>query len=202
MSKVAVGILAFVFLLVAAGCGSDSDKQPTSVTSPSTPTIESIDGQEFGVIRGALTVKTGVISGTGALIFREPLTRKDNNFALRFQLPVDGSVLLSPNSEVGLQGKIAISFSRSNKDKLIVTLMDGESTNELQGEMPNPELLSAQGEIFVEVDVHDHGHITLWISGQEESFGFNARGLGKYWGLALNNATVTSAKILPPKDAH
>ena len=85
---------------------------------------------------------------------------------------------------------------------MIITLRDGTDSFEIQREMPKPDLLMASNEIFVEVDVHDHGHLTFWISGQEESFGFNARGLGKFWGMELKDCTVTSAKVLPPKDIH
>ena len=133
------------------------------------------------------------------MIFKNPLNRDDNNYTLNFSLEENGSLTLISNAQAGLKSPVALTFERRAADKLAIVLKDGDQSYELQDSFTG---LSAAGEISVQVDVHEHGHIVMWIGSEEDEWAFTSEVNGTFWGLKLSSAVVNSVKLDQAKEVH
>lgn len=161
--------------------------------------VAKFDGQEVGVISGNPAFSSKGVSGEGSFIFRQSLPEDDNHYELHFELEPSGSVTLVPNAKAGLTGPVAVTFSRKADDTLRVTLKDGPKSTDIDEDFETP--LSADGKVVINVDVHGHGHLTLFKGVDPlEKADFNKISGGTFWGLRLSNAQITSGRRFDPRD--
>lgn len=155
-----------------------------------------LNGAEYSILgQGALQSTPASVAGTGAIIFRNPLKQDDNNFDLSFALDNGGSLKLVTNANPNLKGGAEMSFRRDGKT-LKVMLMNDDLSEEFTE-------VAADEPLKISVDIHEHGHVIVWVgAGEEQEYTLSAQLSGQRWGLALAGATVTGAKDGPAKDDH
>jgi len=162
-----------------------------------------INGLEFRQIGdGELTLTDqSVLSGSGKIIFRKTLP-EDNNFVLKFNLEVGGTLTLLANADNNLQVVIMLSFTRNSDDTLKVMLKAG--ADKLWDLSEDFEDISAKGQLNLSIDVHPHGHINVWVDG-EESYrvgAFKKQNKNPLFGIELNKATLNYIEVRDPVIQH
>lgn len=164
------------------------------------PTALSLNGAEYQVIgQGDLQSTPSSLTGTGVVAFKNPLKQADNNFDLRFSLEEAGTLTLIGSADAQLKGGAEITFERQGK-ALKVKLSAGGQVDDLSEEFTQ---YSAEGPLHLSVDIHEHGHLVVWVGdGEEQEYSFPAKLAGLQWGLSLNKASVTGAKDDKPKEDH
>ncbi|MEN9530503.1 MAG: hypothetical protein RI932_2376 [Pseudomonadota bacterium] len=157
---------------------------------------------------------SGALSGTGSAVAVEPLSEKTDggrNISISFSVQDGGSLVLRTFAKNDLSSGIDIKFSRSSS-KLNMSFIQGEtisSAKELEG-------IDASTEIKLLVDVHNDespAHIVVWsgagsfnkeqpLHDSEDSGAIQpaAQGVDKYWGIALDKATLSKVAVGEPKD--
>jgi len=189
------GLLLVAGLLLMAGCGGS----PKSSQNPID--VYRLNGIEYGVLdKGSLDFSDTRISGKGTLIFKDPAKSDDNNYALTFSLEEGGSLTLVANSDAKLAEGVRYTFSRTGS-RLKVVLSAGAS--ETYDVSETFAAVPASSLPLMEIDVHGHGHSIVWAAGNKlDEFAFTTRVTGRLWGLRLDKATVTQAKIGKAKEEH
>jgi len=164
------------------------------------PTALSLNGAEYQVLgQGDLKSTATSVTGTGVVVFKNALKQDDNNFDLRFSLEDAGALTLIGSADAQLKGGAEISFAREGK-ALKVKLSAGGQVDDLSEEFTQ---YNAEGELHISVDIHEHGHLIVWVGeGEEQEYSFTAKLAGLQWGLSLNKASVTGAKDDKAKEEH
>lgn len=191
---------ALACALLVAGCGKTSD--------PATSPIDA-----FQVVnQGTLTTSTASLSGTGSVVFVNPLagTTAKSSFRLTFSLANDTSSLqLTANANAQLQNGALVSIVR-NGAALKVGSLGNEQT------VPG---VDASQTVTLQIDVHNDetpAHVQVWkadvttfttpnatpnIDSTDPNAVPHGTG-GTAWGLLLNNATVTGALASAAKNPN
>ena len=191
MYKMITFYFAALFLVA---CGNPDSGTSTVVE------VGQFNGAEFGYMdKGSLSNDGASITGSGTILFRSPIPEKDNNYALNFALQTNGSATLLVGSTVKMTGAVSLKFLRKADDTLGVTLASGSEFYDLSEDF---SAISASGPLSLEVDVHEHGHIVLWVNSEEFEYAFTQKSKGQYWGLTLGSAQLTKAAIGKPKKPH
>ena len=198
----AINLVCLLLGVLAVGCGSspNTGTNPTGPGTP-TPTVLKLNGAEYKPIeKGTLESTETTVKGTGSLIFRQPRTEEDSNFALAFTLEDAGSVTLVANSDAELKNAVKLTFARQGKKLKVILKVADEPEGDLSEEF---EAFAADAPLSISVDVHGHGHVIVWVGdGEEQEYAFTARVPGRLWGLVLDKATVTGAVADKAKDVH
>lgn len=185
------GLVAALWLV---GCGNPPgfNKMPVEIAS--------LNGAEYGLMdKGSLETTPGSVEGTGSILFRKELPEKDNNFALGFKLSPASSLTLLCGSTINLTDGATLAFERKNGDVLGVSFRSGTEFYDLSQDFSS---VTATDALSIDVDMHEHGHIIIWVNGEEFQYGFSNKWRGKFWGLLLKNTLVTKAVIGKVKKPH
>lgn len=200
-------LAAIALSLNAQGCGKSS--------SGSSPVTEkTLDGKTYIVSdSGTLTSTPEELTGTGSVIFKEPVGEigSNKNYALTFTVEEGHSLQLLSHSSNKLAGGVFVKLNR-DAAKLSLTLSAG-------GKETAPKVLEgidASAEISLWIDIHnseDPAHILIWKEGQDDPTEDNAiynsdadgatpgKGSDGFYGLILNKATVKNLSVKEPKFA-
>jgi hypothetical protein len=195
--ELSMRLLAIVFLAaltLVSGCGGSSSC-----------TAVSFSGACFGyVTQGTLTATETSLSGTGSLVAETPLSgaSSNNSFRLTFTLQDGGSVSLFANSTAALADGIEIEMKRQGS-ALEVHVKKGGTDFDASSSFTS---VSATAAVTLQIDVHNSEspvHLLVWGESTTDFSESNTllneeastppSGTGTYWGLELENATVTSA---------
>jgi len=169
--------------LVIVGCGKTE-------TKPNPISTSKLNGVEYVPLdKAALAMNDGGVGGTGSLVFRTPRP-KDNNYQLTFLLKPGGSVTLVTNADNALKGGANLKFSRTNDNKLSVTLSAGAKSFDLSADFTT---YNAGSDVTLQFDVHEHGHVIHFEKGAEKNEYAMDKVAGTFWGLMLDQALVTNA---------
>lgn len=178
-----------VFMLMGCGSGGSEVAPPVRVVT--------FQGAEVGILADqGLSASNAELKGSGTIIFRKPLPDPDNNYLLSFSLEKQGSLSLVTNAQLGLKAPIALVFTRDG-DRLDIALKDGETEFSIEEDFPK---VSATGAVTLDVDIHKHGHVILWIGSKRNEYTFTSEVSGSLWGLKLNQARVTTAQVRVAKE--
>jgi len=205
----ALGVMFAAIVISASGC---SKKDSDAATCSGGYQLESLCFK--GQTNANLVFSSGSLSGTGSAVAVEPLSEKTaggRNIAISFSIQDGGSFELRTFARNDLSGGIDIKFSRSS-GKLNMSFKQGEtasSAKELEG-------IDASAEVKLFIDVHNDespAHVIVWngagsfnkeqsLHNSEDSGAIQpaAQGLDKYWGVALNRATLSKVAVGEPKD--
>lgn len=159
-----------------------------------------LNGAQYQLLeKGTLVSTPNSVSGTGSLTFKDPLKAEDNNYTLAMNLEDQGSVTLAANSDAELKAAVKLTFTRQGK-ALKVVLAVGDKKDDLSEEFSE---VPADAQLKLSIDIHGHGHIVIWVGdGDEQEYSFTGDLEGKTWGLLLDRAAVTAAKVDKAKDVH
>jgi hypothetical protein len=183
--------MTFLAALVLLGACGKSSQPPGSATGSLR-----LGNAEYVLIEPGTLAPPAGIGGTGALVFNTPLAEKDNNFTLRFRLQPKGSVTLVTNTTSKLEHGVALSFSREENDAVKALLTAGTYQYDMSKELS----LNGAGELALEIDVHDHGHVIIWQNGgKPEDFTFAMPRSGRFWGVRLDKAFLSTAGVAKAK---
>ena len=190
MTAAKIVLLSLVGILV--GCGNNQIQGGQR-------TLQVLNGSEYAILPGStLQSDASTVSGTGKIVFRNPLVNPDNNFDLKFRLAQSGSICLVGQADQNLQNGVQLCFARTQSDKLKVELkLDAD----IQDKSTDFAAFSASDEVSVSIDIHGHGHLAVWMGESENEYAFSGR-KGTLWGIELANATLTKAVQGAPKDNH
>ena len=183
---------AFFAALLLVSCGDDGSGSYLK-----------LNGVEYAFVQsGSLQTSESSISGTGSIIFREPLPGlgAKSSFRLTMALPDTGAIILYVNSKNDLSSGAVIQIERAGP-----TVKAGAPTamSDLSG-------VDATNSFTLQIDYHnDEGHLLIW-SGAETNFVPGTALLdtddtvpkgtgGAVWGILLSNATLTAAAASPAK---
>lgn len=202
-------IMAMTSLLVLIACGggegSDSSKEAGfpafTLVDPNSSIIPDEDS----------------LSGSGVVKFQDPLPSilSDRHFTLTARVEDGGFVELVIFAKDDLTEGVSFRFSRVNDTDHRVDVFDPSGnvntdfTQEFEG-------LSGKltDEFTVRVDFHNSetdGHLIFWVAEpgvklKSETPGYNgllgAQGKGTSWGLRLQDAVVTRARVSGPEVVH
>lgn len=196
--KLTRSILLTLFAIsLFSACGNDNGT-----------TTLSLNGAEYVVVtEGTLQNSSSSITGTGSLVFNDPLDAipSKHSFTLSFTLEEGGSVTLVSHATDSLQNGINVLFAR-NGTTLTVTLTAAGSNNDVSSAFTT---VDASGTVTLQFDVHNDeepAHLLAWTGDEfhEEDAIFNSEeggsetpgnGSGTYWGLILAKATVETAAV-------
>ena len=190
--------LALSVLVIGLASCSKSGGNPTAAAATTTLT-------------GSPQTTGSGYSGTGSLIYNTPLesVQSGHSWALAFTLQDGGSLTLLSNTNNQLGNGVAIQFSRAGA-VLSAKLKAAGSETDVSAAFTS---IDASGAISLQVDIHNDetpAHVLVW-SGTDFSEGaalLNSEdagnevpgsGSGTYWGLELNNATVSTIERTSPK---
>lgn len=187
-------LLGFVSMLWLTGCGNPPGFGGNPVE------VASLNGAEYGLMdKGTIQTTPTSIEGTGSILFRKELPEKDNNFDLDFSLSAGSTLTLLCGATKNLTDAATLTFERLDGDMLGVTFRSGNEFYDLSSDFAS---MTLTGPLSISVDLHEHGHIVMWVNGEENEYAFSNKWRGKYWGLTLKNARVTKASIGKPKKPH
>jgi hypothetical protein len=181
----------------------------TSACAPSSTTdktLGTLSLSDFEVVSGNETLNrsASAISGTGALIFPEPVTGEEFNFKLTFSLEDTGSLTWVTFSEADLVNGVETKFARAGSALNASLLFNGAeetSTKAIEGvdtstaislfveahggEAPDHMMIfpgDLTGSLFLETDA---------LFNSEDDGEAPGNGAGKFFGVRLLNATLT-----------
>lgn len=190
-----------LFMALALGvqaCNSDSDDKKDN--------LESVFGKTYLITDStALNRSENRLSGTGSLVFNDPLGEEERNFKLSFRLEDGGSLTLTAYADQALAQGVGVLLKRQGSALSVMFKgPEGESaTQTLAG-------VNASDSISLRIDVHNSeepAHILVWPEGistyNEEAAVMNSeaalevpgQGQGKLWGLSLQEATVEGLEV-------
>ncbi len=150
--------------------------------------------------RGTLVTTDAGVAGTGRLLFKLPVPYDDNNYALKFSLKPGGSLTLEAGTTDQMLRGLTLTFSRTVGDTFEVKLAVDTETKDLSAHFAG---VSAAEPLSLEIDVHEHAHMMIWVNGgEEQNHVFGKKPQGTLWGLSLKDASVTKAKVGEAKDKH
>ncbi len=201
-------VVMCVLSLGLAACGGDKTANPTEDT-------KSWQNRSYKILNeGSFSLTDQALVGNASILFTQPLGHIDSNknFKVGFLLLDQGSVELRSFTNTKLDQGVTLRFSRTG-DNLYLTLIAGKSET-------SPRLLSginADGYVVLSVDVHNSEsptHILVWepniTNATDDNALFNSdadattpgRGVGQFWGLVLNNATVNLLDVTKARFGH
>jgi len=188
-----IGILGLLLI----GC---SKTETTAGPGGGEPTaIPTLSGLQYKVVSGAVAGDDTSASGTGALVFRNPIPDEDNNYALSVNLPDGGSVTLVANADVSLSSGVEFKLARKGT-KLEVALKVESEEYDLSEDFAG---VNAAQPFQIAADIHGHGHVIVELGALPElEYAFTTRVPGKFWGLKLDNGSVTSVVRAAAKHEH
>ncbi len=196
----ALKLLPFILLYSCGGTsnGTDTVNQGSLGASPYI-TVDS----------GNLSPSGMGIKGQGAVAFKNSVgeigARK--SYSITFSLDDGGSLTLVANADETLKNGVEVKFTRTGNSVAAAMLADSKTSA-----AKNFPSISGAQQITLTVDIHNNevpAHILIW-SGNDFTSG-NAllnsetddaapgQGRGTFWGLKLNQATVTDAVVGAPK---
>jgi len=208
-------VLLTLLSFMAVSCGNEKSS-PGNGAIP----IRSIDGKEYGVLKGADTLQSqsNLIQGTGEVVFANPLgeVASGTGFDIRFSIEDGGSLSLVAYSDNKLSNGYQIRFLREGQTLKGEVIAQGK-TNPIRIGL---EKIDASATLSFAIDIHNDEtpvHFLLWSG---DDFGVDkaivnsgalpwlmqklspGNGSGTFYGLALDKATVTSIKTGEVKFEH
>jgi hypothetical protein len=194
----------FVALFVVAlfGCGGAGNTSGDKIGAQSYTEVDS----------GTLVKSGSTISGTGSIVFLNPLSAvsSNHNFQTTFSLEDSGSLTLVTFSGNRLDGGTSIKFLRQGA-VLKVALLNGGTEHDMSAKFTD---FDASKSLSFFADIHNvesPTHILIW-SGSTSDFGEDAailntendggssgNGSGTFWGFILHQASLTQAEVGAPK---
>ena len=189
--------LALSSLVLALACSKSSG---SSTAAAATTTLS-----------GSVQTTGSGYTGSGSLIYNTPLDsiQSGHSWALAFTLQDGGSLTLLSNTNNQLGSGVAVRFARTGA-VLSVTLKAAGAETDVSSAFTS---VDASGSMSLQVDIHNDetpAHVLVW-SGTDFSEGaalLNSEdagnevpgsGSGTFWGLELNNATVSTIERTSPK---
>lgn len=185
-------VFALVALSLIGGCGDKS-----SFSGPNAVAIKKLGSLEYGVIGGNVVTTDGSISGSGTVLFKNPLPEEDNHFALTVTLAAGAKITVATNTDNTLKTGVALTLARSANDKIVAHMITANENTDVSAVFTDVDSTKA---FQVEYEVHPHGHMIFPTRDPIEEFDFTTRPTGKFWGLMLENATVSAAVISKVQD--
>lgn len=195
----------FVSSLIALGL-SGCSSNPTAV--------KTFAGQGYLIVdAGTLTLSEDSIGGSGSIVFNDSLAKIDsqNSYRLSFSLNEGGSLSLVSNSTNQLASGVMVKFTRFGSTLNVVIEASGGS-KDLSSKFRS---VNAASTVTFQLDVHNNenpAHLLGWgsestaftelnvlFNSENDGLESPGRGEGNYWGVVLNNATLTQASIGNPK---
>jgi hypothetical protein len=201
--------IATVFLLwQASACGKvESSKGDTSARQ--------FDGKDVITVSDqGLYVTGSSLSGSGSVVFRAPLGESGSNkgFRLQFTLADGGSIDLISHAYDNLSGGNTVRLVRSGQ--VLQTVLTDEGKTIIPHQLTG---IAADTDLDLLIDVHNSetpAHILIWNhdagAADDDNALFNSdadadssvRGYGNFWGLSLNQASVTAASAGEARFGH
>jgi hypothetical protein len=190
-------------LIFVLSCGKKDNSTSVSDTG-------NVGGTEFiKQNSSALSFANGGVTGTGQLVAKLPADEVggEKNFALSFSLQDRGSLVLDAFSTNTLTNGVKVKFERTAA-ALKVSIIMGITSVDVSSKFSG---VNATGVMTILVDVHNGespAHVIAWFTNTASSSASNAdyeserdedlgavpgRGEGTFWGLTLDNATVSQA---------
>ncbi|MBM4254079.1 MAG: hypothetical protein FJ146_19100 [Deltaproteobacteria bacterium] len=195
--------LSLIALLVIAGCdkgatGTDTANQGSLGSSP-----------YVTVDTGNLASSGTGLKGQGSIAFKDPVgaigARK--SYALAFSLDDGGSLTLVANADESLKNGLELKFSRTG-NSVAAAMTVGTVTSAAK----NFVAVDGSQALNLTIDIHNDeapAHVMIWsgkdysavnaILDSETDDAAPGQGRGTFWGLKLNQATVTEAVIAAAK---
>jgi hypothetical protein len=163
------------------------------------------------------------LAGTGTIAFLNPMAvSKDSgkHLAINFSLENEGSLKIQVFSDKELNNGLELSFKRSEQELQSILKLNNQET--ILSKVQDMGQLDASKELKIGVDVHnneDPSHIIVWnleaqeepseeneifnsAENEEEEFSLTGQGLGIYWGLQLDKATVDTLQLKDAQEGH
>jgi hypothetical protein len=199
-------ILGLFLCMALASCGKDDSKNKSDSGNGK------ISGNAFNLIDpGSLQVTENKISGTGKLIFSNPLKENESSYTFTLSLDNKASLELVANADKTLASGISFQFVREDKVLKASATVKGQTLDISEWFKG----LDASKALPIVIDVHDEdpAHVLVWSGATkftEESALFNSevhvempgKGSGRFWGFNLNNAQVEAPTADEPKLSH
>lgn len=205
MKKVLV-ILNLSLFLNACGGGSSGDSSSNE---------GSLGGSKYLLVSGSPSERSeDKVKGDASIVFKDPLGEigSDKSYTLKFAIEDGGELRLVSHGDEKLVGGTSVIFARSQNTLSVYT-----SVGEKKSESKTLKNISANGAVGLVIDAHNSEaktHVLVWGADEakpsEDSALFNSetdaetpgKGKGKFWGLILTKAIVTSAVIGDVKFKH
>ncbi len=202
--------LSFSAGVFASGCGSSKDSSSgggDGGSDDSSPRL-TLGGNEFVITSDqALQVSGDRIAGTGVVAFKSPLgtVSSNRNFRLTASLLDGGTVELRTFASASLEGGLFVAIARRGDS--VVLLLSSSNQVPVERELGG---VDAKGTFTVSIDVHNKekpAHVLAWSESEtapnDDNALFNSdadgrpsgNGVGPYWGLRLDDATVFSVSL-------
>ncbi|MBP6217255.1 MAG: hypothetical protein KA436_01565 [Oligoflexales bacterium] len=190
-------VRSIALLLSLSACGKKSnDAAPTASEG-------ALNGKNYLIVdAGSLTLTGSELSGSGRVVFNDPIGEvgSNQNYSLTFTVDDGAALELVSHSDNKLENAVTIKLVRSGAKLSVSLLADGKETaaRVLDG-------VDASTDIKLWVDVHNSespAHVLLWKAGQSNPNDDNAlynsdadgetpgRGAAGFYGLILNKAVV------------
>jgi hypothetical protein len=200
------GSLCVLALVVTAGCAKDKSSNEGGGSAEGT-----LGGASYVLVDGGdLQRSANLLSGSGAVAFKEPIGALDSkkSYTLTFSIADGGKFALAAHGNEKLENAAEVRLSRAGNVLKVELGAAGQSTESkvLEG------IDAAAESVTLTIDVHNDespAHILLWsgsdfaedkaVFNSEEDAETPGQGSGAFWGLRLQNSTVSSATIGAPK---
>lgn len=198
-------VLSILILgLVFSACGKDSDS-----VAPAAST--SLDGQGYAVVdAGTLVHGESEVTGTGSMVFLDPIQDAGASYLLEFTIDDGGSLGLVVNAAAELKNGIALTIKRQGA-KVQADVAKGETKVDISAAF---EAIDGSGVISLLVDGHndeDPMHMLVWpgestefgeelaLYNSEEDGNVPGQGAGKLWGIVMSGAQLKTASAAAAK---
>lgn len=178
---------------ILASCGSDRSSESN---------VLPLQGTQFNPLSGNLSITDGIISGTGKMVANLPLdsVQSAHHFEIAFRIPNGGALKLLTHATDTLESGNAIRFVRQRN--IVIIEVDSLPVGQFE---TSAETDTLRATIDVHNDESEGAHILVWAGGASTAGTENPLcephrqngllGAGSYWGLELDQATVSLAKF-------
>ena len=199
ISMTKMSLLGLSLAIILGSCGG-SDTENNINPQGGTAGSVTVEGKPFKVLPTLIQKDPGV-SGSGSFVAVDQRQSGDNNYTLVFSLEKNGSLTLVTNADVDLKTGANLKFSRATDSRISVALKVGDETLNLSEEFQE---VSAGGEITLSIDVHEHGHVMIWVGSATEpkEYAFVTRVSEKFWGIRMENSDLKTARADKSKVEH
>lgn len=190
--------LYFLTLLTTISCGGSSSSNNDSGSLPLSYSVLS---------NTSLTQADSNVSGSGSLVFSSPLASVtgESHFTVTSSIEDGGSLKLVVYSDAQLSSGVELLISRSGSTATAsVTVPGSTSSTDVSSQLSSVLNDVITGSFTLRVDMHNGeqpGHILVWVADKSATLGDASlseelgNGAGTYWGLSLNQATVTDVSV-------
>ena len=191
---------ALAFIPFVLGCGSTVNMGPGP----------DLGGSKYTKVESGTLQQSGkTLSGTGRIVFNDPLTEvgSNKNFDLSFSLEDGSSFTLITHSTNKLEQGVEVRFSRQGTSLKVTFRVQG-SENDVSDAFLD---VVASGPLRFFVDAHNSespAHFLIWkgdatsfdeenalLNSESDGMAVPGNGSGNFWGMSLENATLIEAAV-------